>query len=200
MTLTPGRVIAVLATTRRRAMSANEMSQRTTSTLRIAGWSLAVILLALPAVAMQFTSEVAWTASDFIFAGVLFALVGGVFELAARASANNAYRAAVVVAVASAFLQLWITLAVGIIGSENNPANWTYIAMVLIAISAAAVAQGKALLMARAMIVVLAMQALFSALHLIDGHFTLVIDLFFGSLWFLSSRLFARAARETVTA
>jgi hypothetical protein len=177
-------------------MTANLMSDRTTRNLRIAGWTLAIALLALPAVAMQFTTEVNWTASDFIFAGVVFAVVGGLFELAARASANIAYRAAVVVAVASAFLQLWITLAVGIIGSEDNPANWTYIAMVLIAISASAVAQGKAILMARAMLVVLGVQVLFSALHLIDGHFTLVIDLFFASLWFLSSRLFARAAGE----
>lgn len=178
-------------------MTTNTMSERTTRILRIAGWSLAAALLALPAVAMQFTKEVAWTASDFIAAGLIFAIVGGLFELAARASANIAYRAAVVIAVGCAFLQLWITLAVGIIGSEDNSANWTYIAMVLIAISAAAVAQGKARLMARAMIVVLLVQALFSAIHLIDGHFTLVIDLFFGALWFLSSRLFARAADET---
>jgi hypothetical protein len=181
-------------------MTANLMSERTTRTLRIAGWSLAAVLLALPAVAMQFTSEVAWTASDFVFAGVVFAVVGGLFELAARATANVAYRAAVVIAVGCAFLQLWITLAVGIIGSEDNPANWTYIAMVVIAISAAAVAQGKAQPMARAMIGVLLVQALFSAVHLLDGHFTLVIDLFFGALWFLSSRLFARAAEEAAAA
>jgi hypothetical protein len=181
-------------------MTANLMSERTTRTLRIAGWSLAAVLLALPAVAMQFTSEVAWTASDFVFAGVVFAVVGGLFELAARATANVAYRAAVVIAVGCAFLQLWIPLAVGIIGSEDNPANWTYIAMVVIAISAAAVAQGKAQPMARAMIGVLLVQALFSAVHLLDGHFTLVIDLFFGALWFLSSRLFARAAEEAAAA
>lgn len=181
-------------------MTANEMSDRTTRTLRIAGWSLAAALLALPAVAMRFTNEVAWDGSDFVFAGVMFAIVGGLFELAARASANYAYRGAVVVAVACAFLQIWITLAVGIIGREDNPANWTYIAMVVIAVSASAVARGKARLMARAMIAVLLAQALFSVIHLIGGHFTLVIDLFFGALWFLSSRLFARAADEMAAA
>ena len=85
-------------------MNANQMSDRTTRNLRIAGWTLAIALLALPAVAMQFTNEVNWTASDFIFAGVVFAVVGGLFELAARASANIAYRAAVVVAVAAALM------------------------------------------------------------------------------------------------
>jgi hypothetical protein len=172
------------------------MSDRSTRNLRIAGWSIAAALLVAPAVAMQFDSGVQWTASDFIFAGLVFAVVGGLFELAARASRNIAYRAAVVAAVASAFLQLWITLAVGIIGSEDNLANWTYFAVVLTALSVAAVAAGNARTLSRGMAVMAALQALFSALHLADGHFTAFIDLFFTALWVLSSRLFARAARQ----
>jgi len=43
--------------------------------LRIIGWSLVGLILLAPLVAMQFTREVAWTASDFLFAGVL--LIGG---------------------------------------------------------------------------------------------------------------------------
>ena len=166
------------------------------SSWRVAGWGTAVLLLLLPFVAMQFTSEVNWTAGDFLFAGILFGLVGGLFELAARASRNIAYRLAVVVAVACPFLQLWITLAVGIIGSEDNPANWTYLAMVLMAVTVAVVAMGEARLMARAMLAMAGAQALFSLLHLIDGHFTLVIDLFFCALWILAARLFARAASQ----
>lgn len=181
-------------------MPTTDMSDRTTRNLRIAGWSLAAGLLLLPAVAMQFDNGVNWTASDFVFAGVMFGIVGGLFELAARASRNFAYRMAVVVAVACPFLQLWITLAVGIIGSEDNPANWTYLAMVLMAIGVAVVAMGEARLMARAMLAMAGMQALFSALHLLDGHFTLVIDSFFAALWILSSRLFARAAGQQAPA
>lgn len=177
-------------------MPTTDMSDRTTHTLRIAGWSLAAGLLLLPAVAMQFDNGVNWTASDFVFAGIMFGIVGGLFELAARASRNLAYRMAVVVAVACPFLQLWITLAVGIIGNEDNPANWTYLAMVMIAVSVALVALGEARLMARAMLAMAGMQALFSALHLLDGHFTLVIDFFFAALWILAARLFARAAAQ----
>jgi hypothetical protein len=180
-------------------MTATEMNSRTTRTLRIAGWSAAVLLLMAPAMAMMVGAEgVNWTASDFIFAGIIFAVVGGLFELAARATANVAYRAAVFFAVACAFLQLWISLAVGIIGNEDNPANWTYFAVILIAMSASAVAAGRAKAMARAMYVTMAMQLLFFALHMIDGHMTAVIDLFFSSLWLLSARLFARAADEGV--
>jgi hypothetical protein len=177
-------------------MMNRDMSDRTTRSLRIAGWSLAAGLLALPAVAMQFTDEVKWSPGDFAFAAVMFAVVGGLFELAARASRSLAYRMAAVVAVACPFLQLWVTLAVGIIGSEDNPANWTYLAMVLLAATGAIVARGEPRLMARAMQAMIGMQALFSALHLIDGHFTLVIDLFFCALWLLSARLFALAAEQ----
>ena len=173
------------------------MSDRSTRNLRIAGWSLAAALLAAPAIAMQFPdSGVNWTAGDFIFAGIVFAIIGGLFELAARASRNVSYRAAVVVAVACGFLQLWITLAVGIIGSENNPANWTYIAMVLAALSVAAVAIGNARALARSMAVMAVLQLFFFALHMIDGHMTAFIDLFFTALWVMSSRLFARAATQ----
>ena len=175
----------------------HQMSDRSTRNLRVAGWSLAAALLALPAIAMQAGVEgVVWTASDFVFAGVVFAIVGGLFELAARASRNISYRAAVVIAVASGFLQLWITLAVGIIGNEHNPANWTYIAVVLTALCIAAAAIGNTRMLSRGMAVMAVLQMFFFALHMIDGHMTAIIDLFFTALWILSSRLFARAASQ----
>lgn len=176
--------------------SSHDMSDRTTRNLRLAGWSLAAGLLALPAIAMQFTSEVNWEPSDFVFAGVMFAIVGGLFELAARTSRNIAFRIAVVLAVACPFLQLWFTLAVGIIGNEDNPANWTYVAMVVIAASVAMVTRGDARLLSRAMLVLAGVQASFSALHLLDGHFTMVIDLFFCVIFILSSQLFDKAASQ----
>src|SRR5919112_4354638 len=39
---------------------------------------------------------------------------------------NTAYRAAVGVALVAAFILVWMNLAVGIIGSEDNPANLMY--------------------------------------------------------------------------
>ncbi len=177
------------------------MTDRSTRNLRIAGWSLATLLLLAPLVAMQFEgSGVTWDLADFTFAAVMFAVVGGLFELGARASKSLSYRAAVVLSVGCGFLQIWINLAVGIIGNEDNPANITYFVVVLIAICGAAVARGHAPLMARAMVVTLAVQGLFCAVHLIEGHFTVVIDVFFMALWLLSSRLFARAASERAAA
>ena len=90
---------------------------------RIAAWTFAALILLLPLAAMRFTDEVNWDETDFIFAGALIGGPGLTFELAARATANYAYRAAVGVALAAAFLLIWLNLAVGIIGTEDNPLN-----------------------------------------------------------------------------
>lgn len=97
---------------------------------RLAGWSAAALLLALPLVAMQFTREVAWTPGDFLFAAVMLAFLGGSIELAAARSAKLAYRVGLACAALACFLILWATGAVGIIGSENNPANTLYLVLV----------------------------------------------------------------------
>ena len=44
------------------------------------------------------------------------------------------------------------------------------------------------------------LQLFFFALHMIDGHMTAVIDLFFTALCLLASRLFALAARQSEAA
>ena len=77
-----------------------------------------MFLLLLPLVAMQFTNEVNWDETDFIVFGAMLAAACGTYELAARMTGNTAYRAAVSVAVAAAFLLIWINLAVGIIGAR----------------------------------------------------------------------------------
>ena len=181
-------------------MTTNDMSDTTTRTLRIAGWTLAACLLALPAVAMRFTSEVNWTGSDFVFAGVIFAIVGGLFELAARTTSNIAYRLATILAVACAFLQIWINGAVGIIGDEGNEANWTYYAVVFAAISGSIVALGNARGLARTMALAAALQVAFSILHWIDGTPTPIIDGFFAALWIAAARLYLRADKQRVLA
>src|SRR3954469_1092777 len=55
--------------------NANGMEMRRWSPWRVAGWSFAAGLLALPALAMQFTHEVNWTGFDFLVAG---GMIGGV--------------------------------------------------------------------------------------------------------------------------
>ena len=175
-----------------------EMSARTTRTLRIFGWSGAALLLLAPAIGMQFEgSGVDWSAGDFIFAAVAFGVVGGLLELAARTTSNLAYRVATASAIMCAFLQVWITLAVGIIGSEDNPANWTYLAVPFVAIVGAIVALGDPRALARAMRATAVFQGLVCLVHLIDGIYPAVmIDGFFTMTWLTAGALFARAVQE----
>jgi len=174
-----------------------EMSPATTRALRVAGWSLAAGLLALPAVAMQFTEEVDWSAGDFLFAAIVFAIVGGLLELAARTSASLAYRVGAAVAVATGLLTVWITLAVGIVGAEDDPRNLVYFAVVGIAACSAVTALGNPRALARAMWATAAAQVLVGLLHLTGTAQPAVpIDGFFALTWFVAGALFARAARE----
>ena len=94
---------------------------------RIAGWGLILSLLLLPLIAMRFTAEVNWTSFDFVAAGILLGGTGLLIELGCRFSRSGAARAGWVVTVLTSLLLIWINLAVGIIGSEDNPANQLYL-------------------------------------------------------------------------
>lgn len=98
---------------------------------RIAGWGSALALLLLPALAMQFTDEVFWTAGDFLYAGILLIFLGTVAELAVRMASGRTARAGYLLAGLAAFLTLWANGAVGIIGSENEPVNHGFTWLVL---------------------------------------------------------------------
>jgi hypothetical protein len=87
---------------------------------RIAVWGLAALVLALPLLAMQFTSEVDWTGSDFVFAGALLFGSLGAYEIAVRTRTNAAYRAGVGLAIAATFLLIWINAAVQITDSAAD--------------------------------------------------------------------------------
>jgi hypothetical protein len=107
-------------------------------------WRIALVtafLLLIPLVAMQFSDEVDWNLFDFVVAGTLLFGSGLAYELIARKGGNIAYRAAVGVAVAASLLLVWINLAVGIIGSENNPVNSLYFWVLFIGIIGATISR-----------------------------------------------------------
>ena len=172
---------------------------------RIAGWLTAVALIVLvPLVAMQVTDEVNWSVADFAFAVVLVGGVGFTYELAARKTSNTAYRAAVGVALAAALLLVWITLAVGIIGSEDNDANLMYGGVLAIGVIGTLIARFQPHGMARALFATAVAQALVGVIALVAGlgstgpiwpRDVLFLTGFFAALWVLSAALFQHAAR-----
>ncbi len=76
-----------------------------------------IILLLIPLVAMQFTSEVNWTIGDFGVAGVLLLGTGLGIELVIRVIKNKEIRYLVIIGILIALILVWMELAVGIFGT-----------------------------------------------------------------------------------
>ena len=166
---------------------------------RLIAWASPVGLLTIPLI-----NRWPWTLSDFVFAGAMFGVVGGLFELTVRASGNWPYRGGVAVALATSFLLVWINGAVGMIGDEGNPANLMFFVVILMAIAGGIAARFQAAGMARAMIVAGAAQMLIAVVVLLwrigatePPGFPAVVFLIvvFGLPWFVSAWLFRKAAR-----
>jgi hypothetical protein len=77
----------------------------------------AAILLLLPLIAMQFSSEVNWTAIDFVVAGTLLLGTGVAIELILRKFRNFIARVGIITAILVAFMLIWAELAVGVFGA-----------------------------------------------------------------------------------
>jgi hypothetical protein len=175
---------------------------------RLAGWGTAALILLLPLFAMQFTDEVVWDKTDFIVFGAMLVAAGGTFELAVRMSGNNAYRAAVGFAVAAAFVLVWMNLALGVVGTEDNPANLMYGGVLAVGIIGAIIARFQPDGMARALFATALAQALVAVIALIFGLGSpwspaveiLALNGFFVALFVGSALLFRYAAREQTPA
>ena len=72
------------------------------------------LLLLVPAVAMQFTTEVAWGPGDFVIAGVLLFSAGAATVLARRQIRSAGRRAAITFVIAFCLVLIWAELAVGL--------------------------------------------------------------------------------------
>ena len=158
-------------------------------------------ILLVPLLAMQFTDEVVWTLSDFVVAGALLFSSGLTYELVARKGATIAYRAAAGVAVATALLLVWISLAVGIIG-DGHPADLMYMGVLAVGIIGAVIARLRSHGMARSLYATALAQALVAVIALIfglgspeSGPLQIVgVNGLFVALWLGSAWLFRHAA------
>jgi len=165
---------------------------------RFLGWGIAATLLLLPLIAMQFTAEVDWTVADFILFGAMLGTAGGVFERAAKMTPSKAYRAATGVALAAAFILVWINGAVGIIGNEENPANRMYYGVLAVGIIGAIIARRQPKGMVRATVAMAIAQILIAIIVLVAGlGDTFVVTGFFVLLWLTSAWLFKKSDQET---
>jgi hypothetical protein len=131
----------------------------------VAGVALATAFILL----IPLLTSPAWTLFDFVFAGALIFGTGLAFVLAARKAGNIAYRAAAGVALAAAFLLVFMSVGVGIIGADGDPANLMYFGVLAVGIVGAVVARFHPHGMARALFAMALAQALVAAIALIFG-------------------------------
>jgi hypothetical protein len=150
--------------------------------------------LLLPLAAMQFTDEVNWSASDFLFAALLAGGAGVVFDLVVRRSPNRAYRAGVGFGLAATVLIIWANGAVGMIGSEENPLNLMFAGVLVLALTGAVLARFRASGMARGMTVAAIAHLLACGLGLPADPHGAILSAGFATLWVLSAISFSKAA------
>ena len=162
--------------------------------LRWLVWGGALAMLLTPWVAMRFTDEVRWDGLDFAVFGSMLLVAGGLFELARWLARDNAYLLGAGIAVGAGFLTVWANLAVGIVGSERNPVNLGFFAVLALALVAAAVARFRPRGLAWAMCLTALAQLALASWLAVAGHgqawvFTGVMC----AAWLASAALFTRA-------
>ena len=162
-----------------------------------------VFILLLPLLAQW-----AWDLADFVFAGALIFGTGLTYQLVAGKGGTMAYRFAVGVALAAAFILVWMNLAVGLIGSEDNPANLMYGGVLAIGFLGAIIAELRPQGMARVLFAMALAQAVVPVIALIiwkpqvtSGVLRVLgVNAFFVVLFVGSALLFRSAARERTPA
>ena len=122
---------------------------------------------------------------------------------------TDSYRFATVLALATAFILVWLIGAVGVIGVEGDPFDLMYFGVLAVGIIGAVIARFQPHGMARALFATAFAQALVTVIALLAGKHQssvssvpeiLILNGFFIALFLGSARLFRDAEREKTPA
>jgi hypothetical protein len=91
-----------------------ESSASTIKWVRLIGWGGALALLALPAIAMQFSDEVRWDREDFLAMGAMLLTLGLGLEATFGLVRQGKARVLIAALLVLGFFAVWAELAVGI--------------------------------------------------------------------------------------
>lgn len=111
-----------------------------------------------------------WTAFDFVFMGVLIFGTGLAYLLISNRAKSMHYRLALGLALAGAFLLIWVNGAVGIIGSEKEDVNMLYFAVIAILFFGSIITNLKSKKMSVVLFITAAVQMLIPTLALLIWH------------------------------
>lgn len=152
-------------------------------------------LLLIPLLAMRFTNDVNWSVMDFAMVGALLLGAGLAFEWGSRGHNGWIYRAAFGLGIGTGLFLTWVNLAVGIIGSEDDPINGLYFLVVLVFIVGSIMVFFKPLGMSRVLALTALAQVIATATAAMLGwvtnpYQTIVLNGFFTAFWLLAAYLF----------
>lgn len=192
-------------------MSTSERAANPFTPYRPLMWGILSLPIIGSAIAMQFEgSGVEWTPGDFMAATVLLGGAGLAVEGLMRVPGKAPYRLAAVLAVFGLLFLVWANLAVGIVGSENDPFNSLYFLAVPLVVLGAILARLKPRGMALTMAAAAAIPVLLAIAALLLGkqhqpldsvREILVANGLFATIFTASALLFRQAAkREGATA
>ena len=166
---------------------------------------ITALILLIPLVAMQFSTEVDWSAADFIIMGLLIFGTGSSYVLITRHMPQLVFKLAMAMAIGSTFFMIWANLAVGLIGSGAHAGNLMYIAVVAVVIIGMILSRltsrGMELAMysSTASILLLTLIALVSNMQAYLGSSVkeiISVNAFFATLYAISALLFRSNAQE----
>lgn len=80
-------------------------------------YSAVAVILSIPLIAMQFTTEVKWTASDFLIMGALLFTTAFAVDLVLKKVKTFKSRLILVFGILALLILIWVEMAVGIFGS-----------------------------------------------------------------------------------
>jgi hypothetical protein len=184
-------------------------TQRTTYRSIVGVFVATALLLLVPLVAMQVSDQVTWSLGDFVVAAALLVGAGLTYVLVASKAQSVAYRAAVGVAVFATLFLVWVSLAVGILGVEGDPADLMYLGVIAVGIIGAILARFEPAGMARAMFAAATAQVVVAAIALIIGkqnspasslREVVGVNAMFTVLFLVSASLFRHSAQSQTPA
>lgn len=161
-------------------------------------------LMVIPLTASRYAEGWNWGVADYVVAWAMMTGVGFAYALVTRKSDHVAYRVAAALALLTAFMIIWGTIAVGFIGSDDNPANVLYGAVLLTGMIGAGLARFSPAGMARAMVATAIVQMLVPVVAYLFWRTdfspgvpqVFALNLFFALLFGVAASLFDHAARR----
>lgn len=122
------------------------------SVLRLKRLGPVAALMVIPVILLRAAQGLEFDPGDLVFLAILLGLLFAAHEVLLRVPDRLAFRAGLAVALLTGLGQVWINLAVGIIGSEDDLANLIYAAVIIVAVLGSAITAFRPAGLAMAMV------------------------------------------------